>query len=166
MKIYNYDATLLNFISEEEGTPDPLEPEKTLLPAFATFEPVIQCANGKVACFINNAWQCLANNLDVVYWNSEGKQETMLSYGDLPQGSSLTPPPPTAIENKNKASSLLYETDWTTIPDVSNSAISNPYLSNVNEFVVYRNQLRQIAVNPVEGNIDFPIAPTPQWITS
>jgi hypothetical protein len=31
---------------------------------------------------------------------------------------------------KQKASELLYETDWTTIPDVADPAKSNPYLVN------------------------------------
>jgi len=69
----------------------------------------------------------------------------------------------TAQENQAIASSLLYDTDWTTIPDVADPTKSNPYLTNANDFVVYRNQVRQIAINPPEGNIDFPTRPTPVW---
>jgi hypothetical protein len=73
------------------------------------------------------------------------------------------PLPPTAEENKQTASGLLYDTDWTTIPDVSDPTRSNPYLSNVQDFVTYRNAVRQYAVYPVAGFIDWPIVPTAVW---
>jgi hypothetical protein len=73
------------------------------------------------------------------------------------------PVPPTAEENKQTASGLLYDTDWTTIPDVSDPTRSNPYLSNVQDFVTYRNAVRQYAVYPVAGFIDWPIVPTAVW---
>lgn len=63
---------------------------------------------------------------------------------------------------KEKASSLLFGTDWTTIPDVANPQTSNPYLMNQAEFMAYRNQLRQLAVNPVADPV-WPVAPTVQW---
>jgi len=62
---------------------------------------------------------------------------------------------------KKQASQLLYETDWTTIPDVANTA-NNPYLMNQADFIAYRNTVRQLAVNPVP-NPTFPTKPTEQW---
>jgi hypothetical protein len=62
---------------------------------------------------------------------------------------------------KKQASALLYETDWTTIPDVANTA-NNPYLTNQAEFIAYRNEVRKLAVNPV-ANPTFPTVPTAQW---
>lgn len=75
------------------------------------------------------------------------------------------PPPyvPTAEDNKQTAVTLLQQTDWTTIPDVSDSTKSNPYLSNVNDFVTYRNAVRQYAINPVAGNITWPTLPQEIW---
>jgi hypothetical protein len=73
------------------------------------------------------------------------------------------PIPPTAEQNKQTASDLLYQTDWTTIPDVSDPTKSNPYLINVDEFLIYRNQIRQIAINPVGGEINWPAMPTAVW---
>lgn len=67
--------------------------------------------------------------------------------------------------NKNQASTLLYETDWTTIPDVANSEVSNPYLVNPSDFVVYRNQLRTIAVNPPVVVAVWPTKPQEVWGT-
>jgi len=62
---------------------------------------------------------------------------------------------------KQKASELLYETDWTTIADVANPA-NNPYLLNQTDFIAYRNAVRKLAVNPVTNPI-FPTKPNEQW---
>ena len=78
----------------------------------------------------------------------------------------VPPAPPTAEENKLTASGLLYDTDWTTIPDVSDSTKSNPYLVNVQEFLTYRNAVRQYAVYPVAGNINWPVVPTAVWASA
>jgi hypothetical protein len=63
---------------------------------------------------------------------------------------------------KQKAVSLLQATDWTTIPDVADSAVSNPYLMNQAAFAAYRSQVRALAVNPVADPV-FPAQPTEQW---
>ena len=75
------------------------------------------------------------------------------------------PSPPTAEQNKGTAINLLQQTDWTTIPDVSDPTKSNPYLSNVNDFVTYRNAVRQYAINPVAGDITWPTLPQEFWTT-
>jgi hypothetical protein len=62
---------------------------------------------------------------------------------------------------KAQASSLLSATDWTTIPDITNTA-NNPYLLNQAEFIAYRNTIRALAVNPVT-HPTFPVKPTEQW---
>jgi hypothetical protein len=66
-----------------------------------------------------------------------------------------------ATENQATASQLLSATDWTTIPDVINTA-NTPYLTNQNEFLVYRNAIRKIAVNPTWDAV-FPEQPTAIW---
>lgn len=75
------------------------------------------------------------------------------------------PPPPTAEENKIAAMSKLQATDWTTIPDVSDPTKSNPYLSNVQDFIAYRNAVRQYAINPVAGEINWAVLPQEVWTT-
>jgi hypothetical protein len=77
-----------------------------------------------------------------------------------------TPPtPPTASENKSTAVSLLQRTDWTQIPSVGDPSLSNPYLANKNEFDLYRNSVRQYALNPVAGDITWPTMPQEVWTT-
>jgi hypothetical protein len=77
----------------------------------------------------------------------------------------VPPSPPTAEQNKQAAVLALQQTDWTTIPDVSDPTKSNPYLSNVSDFVTYRNAVRQYAINPVAGNITWPTLPQEVWTT-
>jgi hypothetical protein len=77
----------------------------------------------------------------------------------------VPPSPPTAEQNKQTAILLLQQTDWTTIPDVGDHTKSNPYLFNVTDFVTYRNAVRQIAINPVAGNINWPTVPQEVWTT-
>jgi len=77
----------------------------------------------------------------------------------------VPPQPPTAEQNKKAAVNRLQATDWTTIPDVGDPTKSNPYLSNVQDFVTYRNAVRQYAVYPVAGNINWPTLPQEVWTT-
>jgi hypothetical protein len=74
------------------------------------------------------------------------------------------PPAPTADENKATAVELLQQTDWTTIADVGNPQMSNPYLANQSDFIIYRNLVRQHAVYPVQGNINWPRVPVEDWV--
>ena len=76
----------------------------------------------------------------------------------------VPPPPyvPSAEENKRKATQLLQQTDWVNQPDVIDTSLT-PHLLNHSEFITYRSALRGIAVNPVGGDIIFPIKPQEQW---
>lgn len=69
----------------------------------------------------------------------------------------------TADDNSDKAKMLLSATDWVMTIGIDDPLISNPYLLNRNDFIEYRNLLRNIAINPQEGNIDFPIKPDSMW---
>jgi len=70
---------------------------------------------------------------------------------------------PTAQDNKRQAVQLLQQTDWTTIADIADPALSNPYLTNQAEFFAWRSSIRAIAVNPTAGNLDWPVKPQEQW---
>lgn len=71
--------------------------------------------------------------------------------------------PPTAELNKANAVWLLQQTDWTQIPSVSDPALSNPYLANKLAFDQYRNSIRQYAIYPVAGNLDWATIPQEVW---
>ena len=75
----------------------------------------------------------------------------------------VPPSPPTAEQNKQTATVKLQATDWTTIPDVADPTKSNPYLSNAQDFITYRNAVRQYAVYPVAGDINWPAVPQEVW---
>lgn len=66
-----------------------------------------------------------------------------------------------AAQNQQTASNLLYKTDWTTIPDIT-SQLNDPYLTNQDEFLIYRNAIRKIAVNPTWDAV-FPEQPVAKW---
>lgn len=84
-------------------------------------------------------------------------------YGAIAEYVPPAPYVPTAEANKASAVNLLSQTDWTSIADVADPAVSNPYLMNQAEFLAYRSQLRAIAVNPTAGFITFPTKPQEQW---
>ena len=103
-------------------------------------------------------------------WNLEGNSYDGLTWLD-------TSPKPTKAELdalwvpteekylkqkcKNDASALLFETDWTTIPDVADPS-NTPYLKNQSEFIAWRSQVRALAVNPVVDPV-FPPKPNEVW---
>jgi hypothetical protein len=62
----------------------------------------------------------------------------------------------------DQAKSILNATDWTSIGDVGNPQMSNPYLVNQAEFIAYRSTVRNYAVNPVAEPV-WPTPPTEQW---
>jgi len=67
-------------------------------------------------------------------------------------------------QNKQQATQLLTNTDWTSIPSVGDPAQSNPYLVNQAAFLSYRSQVRAIAVNPPTTPVTtWPTLPTEQW---
>lgn len=84
-------------------------------------------------------------------------------------GQFIAPPVPTPTpeeiqaDNKSQATALLQQTDWTTIPDVADSALSDPYLTNTAEFAAYRSNVRKIAVNPPTTPAVFPPVPEEVW---
>lgn len=67
-----------------------------------------------------------------------------------------------AAQNKVEAEQRLAKTDWVNQPDVYDPAIT-PHLTNRDDFIAYRAQVRAIAVNPTEGNLNWPIEPTAIW---
>lgn len=64
--------------------------------------------------------------------------------------------------NKQKAVTLLQETDWASIADIADPVVSNPYLMNRNEFLQYRSAIRAIAVYPTPDAV-FPDQPVAVW---
>jgi len=146
MEIYNYNPQTLLFTETGEADPNPLEPGQYLIPAYATTEKPLPAKEGYWVKFIGDAWQ----------------------YEEIPPPPPPPPPPdpvpPSVEENKMTAQGMLLATDWTTIPDVADATKSNPYLSNVNEFLVYRNAMRRIAINPTAGFIDWAEKPKAVWV--
>jgi hypothetical protein len=140
------------------------------------------CKNG--VCVTNLSWEGTPSTVRALQWY-EDHGEIEFKNGlpneiitELPvwannavnvwDATYVPPPPqvpPTPAEiNKFNASKLLAETDWTTIPAVSDPAQSNPYLTNLQEFLEFRNIVRAVAINPPEALFEFSPIPKAQWL--
>jgi hypothetical protein len=100
------------------------------------------------------------------FWTACADEVVADQFWYNPNTKTIEPNPPyvpNAEENKQIAIKFLQETDWATIPDVADPAISNPYLTNQQAYFDYRNIVRGYTINPVEGDINWPTQPTPIW---
>lgn len=131
--------------------------------------------------YINLSWEGTPENVHALQWLGDNGWIELIdssfnqSIDTLPQWANNAldawtaantpklPEPPTAEQNKATASEKLYKTDWTTIPDVSDPVKSNPYLTNADAFIAYRNKIRLVALNPVNGEIAWPDVPQAIW---
>lgn len=73
------------------------------------------------------------------------------------------PVPDYSAQNKQQATALLQQTDWTCTVDINNPQYSNPYLMNQDAFLAYRSTVRNIAVNPPTTPVTFPTPPQAVW---
>lgn len=55
---------------------------------------------------------------------------------------------------KEESKKRIANSDWSVLPDVN--------ITNKSEFKMYRTQLRNLIINPVEDPI-FPVEPNPIW---
>jgi hypothetical protein len=67
------------------------------------------------------------------------------------------------MTNAQTAVGILNSTDWTTIVDIG-LPTANPRLSNQDQFIAYRQVIRQIAVYPPAGEVVWPTPPTEVWL--
>lgn len=67
--------------------------------------------------------------------------------------------------NKDIAKLKLSQTDWSVTNDVADTN-NDLYLANQEDFIAYRDAVRQYAVYPVAGKIDWPNMPTALWSNS
>lgn len=85
--------------------------------------------------------------------------------GWLYNGSAFIKPTPTddflKSINKAQAKQRLAETDWVSLPDVTNSSV-NPHLLNAQDFYAYRNKLRMIVLDP-PVQVNWPKKPIEEW---
>lgn len=108
--------------------------------------------------FPSDSWSIENNDYSTLQWYGANPKPTQQELDALWP---LTEETIAKNNCKRMATELLYATDWTTIPDVANTA-NNPYLMNQQDFIAYRNSVRQLAVNPVVNPV-FPVKPAEQW---
>jgi hypothetical protein len=100
----------------------------------------------------SQGWVACANNVSIGWSYVNGQ---------------FVAPTPTPEEiqtqNKNTATGLLQQTDWTCTVDINNPQYSNPYLTNQDAFLAYRSTVRAIAINPPTIPAVFPTMPQEVW---
>ena len=108
--------------------------------------------------YFGSEWSMSNNDYSTLQWYSPTPKPTQEELDAL-----WIPTQDTVAKNncKTQASKLLYETDWTTIPDVADPA-NSPHLANQADFIAYRSQVRQLAVYPVVSPV-FPTKPAEVW---
>jgi hypothetical protein len=108
--------------------------------------------------YTNSEWALDNNDYATLQWFSNTAKPTQAELDAL-----ALPTQETIAKQscKEQASQLLYQTDWTTIPDVADPS-NSPYLTNQAEFIAWRSQVRALAVNPVADPI-FPSKPNEIW---
>jgi len=93
-------------------------------------------------------------------------------WGQWYQAWSVTPATPEEIsyrqanaraENVAYGSQLLTNTDWTAIASIADPLECNPYLANRQAFLEYRNQVRNIVLNPPVATPEWPTIPAEDW---
>lgn len=103
-------------------------------------------------------WSLSGNSYDDLTWLDSSPKPTQSQLDALALSTDETVAKQSC---KKQASEFLYETDWTTIPDVADPA-NSPYLTNQAEFIAWRSQIRALAVNPVVDPV-FPPKPIEVW---
>lgn len=111
-----------------------------------------------ITCYPGTSWSLNANDYDSLIWTSSTPKPTQ---SELDSKWQETQDIVAKQKCKKDASALLYDTDWTTIPDVADPA-NTPYLTNQAEFIAWRSQVRALAVNPVVDPV-FPPKPVEVW---
>lgn len=123
-----------------------------LLPVFdtpqPTYDPLTQCVSPGPIQYTNGKWY--------TSWVVNTYTPEQQAYEDNIRKQA----------NKQNASVLLSQTDWTAIPSVADPAQSNPYLANQAAFLEYRNQVRAIAINPPVVVESWPVEPDEVWATA
>jgi len=118
-------------------------------------------ADALTALYPSEVWSMTdSSNYDTLVWGSETVAQPTQEVLDAEIVTLDQQAPLNAC--KDEASRRLYKTDWTTISDVADPMKSNPYLLNQSAFIVYRSNVRKLAVNPVAEPV-WPVEPTPSW---
>jgi hypothetical protein len=108
--------------------------------------------------YVGKQWSLDGDSYDGLTWYSDTPKPTQVELDALWVSTEETIAKQFC---KKQASELLYETDWTTIPDVADS-VNSPYLTNQSEFIAWRSQIRALAVNPIVDPV-FPPKPNEVW---
>lgn len=97
MNIYNYHPVTKEYLSTSTARVDPLEPDRLLIPAFATDTPAPSVGKNEVAVF-DDKWIIKKDLRGVVYWLEDRSEHVITRIGEIVpvDGFSKKPPTPEA----------------------------------------------------------------------
>lgn len=104
MKIYHFSPRTSELLSESDARCDPLEPDRYLIPAFATNVAPPVTSEIETAVFNGSAWEIMPDLRGTEYWLAYGDKRTISEIGEtVPDGALLSEPSqpspsPTQIE--------------------------------------------------------------------
>lgn len=101
MNVFHIDSSTGEFVGQSVADESPLEPGVYLIPAHATeIAPPISVPAGSVAVFSGTSWSVVEDHRGEKYWLIDGTEIVMDVLGPLPDGASLTAPPPNLADIK------------------------------------------------------------------
>jgi hypothetical protein len=103
MDIFNYNPITHEFTGSGVADPDPLEPGKFLVPAYATTDPIPATGENQTAVRVRQAWQVLADHRGLHYWLADGSDHYISAIGDEPPANALTTEPPVLLKQRSTA---------------------------------------------------------------
>lgn len=114
MNIFNYHPVTRELVDMSKADPDPLIPDRWLVPAFATVLAPPECLENEIAVFSGESWSVSPDYRGVDYWDIDGIKHTVEVLGEnIPEGSILKPPP-TLEENQ---AVVVKNGAWEVVPD-------------------------------------------------
>lgn len=155
--IVKYPYTIWDLKNDNPNTSFPYEITNNQLAEFNVYnvdiapkpeydESIKNCIEGNAPIYVNGVWTVEWLISDKTQYEIVQHQEKMMA------------------RNKEIAKKLLSDTDWASVPSVSNPDQSNPYLANQADFFAYRNQVRAIAIDPPAfDSVVWPDIPNAEW---
>ena len=173
--LYDNDNFYLGSTTLQES---PLEPGVYFDQPNSTRIAPPECGEEEIAIWTNGSWGKAPDYSGKPYYSKIDKSEKRFERGEAfdINYTDLVPSPESYVvwqgdkwgidpvkkseydkqQCKNTAKGKLAQSDWSTLPDVQ------AQLSNYQDFVNYRSQLRNLVINPIENPV-FPSEPEARW---
>ncbi len=153
--VYNYDPSFYAFTGISHASPNPLEPGKYLIPAFATEIAPPESDEDNIPVFDEetNTWSLVENHYGEKMYNTLTKESFTIDFvGPVPEGYTLQAPP--GPEYKWSQKDNTWVIDQEAIYNLTMSKLKNAYKKAVNSPLVY-NDTELLMSQEIQQEIQF-----------